>query len=111
MKARIEAIQKVAADLELARIAHDRAIQDLAAVRLLCGQSGYAVTVNGIRIDVAENGGRNAGWSAKMIRGREMIHLGALKALQSLIDQRAHAVKLLEVSLKALVEDLTSDRP
>lgn len=107
MKAKIEAIQKAAADLELARVAHDRSIQDLASVRMLCGQSGYAVTVNGIRIDVAEDGGRNAGWAAKMIRGREMIHLGALKALQAVIDRHADEIKKGEAWLKRLAEELT----
>lgn len=107
MRHKIEAIQKVVADLDLARVAHAKAMSDLEGVRSLCGQQGYSVFVNGIRIDVAENGGRDAGWAAKMIRGREMIHLGALKALQSIIDQRAHALKLLETQLKELIADLS----
>ncbi|MNF72876.1 hypothetical protein D3C85_60280 [compost metagenome] len=107
MKHKIEAIQNAAADLELARAAHERAILDLATVRNLCGQNGYAVTVNGISIPVAENGGRDSGWAAKMIRGREMIHLGALKALQGVIDARADKVKVFEVRLKRLAEELT----
>jgi hypothetical protein len=107
MKTKIEAIQKAAASLEQARAAHETAINSLANVRGLCGQQGYAVTVNGIRIDIAVNGGRDCGYMAKMIRGREMIHLGALKALQAVIDQHAAAVKQNEAWLKQLAEELT----
>lgn len=111
MKAKIEAIQKAAESLEQARIAHESAIANLASIRGLRGQDGYAVTVGGIRIDVAVNAGREGGWMAKLVRGREMIHLGALKALQALIDERADIVRSNEAALKSLVKDLTHDRP
>lgn len=63
-----------------------KAQADLDKVRSLDGQGGYAVTVNGVRIDVAVNGGRDNGYAAKLVRGREMIHLGALKAMAALVD-------------------------
>lgn len=111
MKNKIIEIQKAAEVLELARAAHESAITNLENIRRLRGQDGYAVTVGGIRVDVAVNAGREGGWAAKLIRGREMIHLGALKALQALIDERADIVRSNEASLKSLVEELTNDRP
>jgi hypothetical protein len=111
MKALIEAIQAAAANLEKSRAAHESSVSALGTVRGLGGQGGYAVTVNGIRIDVAVHGGREAGYNAKMIRGREMIHLGALKALQSIIDQHAADVKVNEARVKALAERLSHANP
>lgn len=111
MKLKIEAIQKAAESLEQARVAHESAIASLASIRALRGQDGYAVTVGGIRIDVAVNAGRYGGYQAKLVRGREMIHLGALKALQALIDERAEIVRRNEAQLKSLAEELTHVSP
>lgn len=111
MKAKIEAIQKAAESLEQARVAHESAVASLASIRGLRGQEGYAVTVGGIRIDVAVNAGREGGWMARLIHGRAMIHLGALKALQALVDERADTVRRNEASLKSLAEELSHDCP
>lgn len=111
MKAKIEAIQAAAASLEAARVAHEQTVKALDDVRCLGGQRGYSVTVNGVRIDVAVNGGRECGYSAKMIRGREMIHLGALKALQAVIDVQVTTVKHYEALVKSLAEELSHANP
>lgn len=107
MKNKIIEIQKAAEVLELARAAHESAITNLENIRRLRGQDGYAVTVGGIRVDVAVNAGREGGWAAKLIRGRDMIHLGALKALQGLVDEKAADVDRNEKRIKELVGELS----
>lgn len=52
-------------------------------VKGLGGQQGYRVHVNGVAIDVAVMDGYYQG---ALVRGREMIHLGALKALQGVVE-------------------------
>lgn len=79
--------------------ARDKAIADLNKVRGLGGQTGYAVTVNGVRVDVAE---MDRYYNGALIRGREMIHLGALKALQANVDFRKQDVAAREAELKEL---------
>lgn len=51
----------------------------LAAVRTHNGQGGYSVTVNGVVIAVSVCDRHT--YQGTLLRGREMIHLGALKAL------------------------------
>lgn len=59
------------------------AIHQLDTVRRLNGQHGYSITVNGIKVDVAV---MDRSYQGALIRGREMIHLGALKALDGMVD-------------------------
>lgn len=64
-----------------------KAEKDYATVKALNGQVGYTVSVNGVRVDVAVMNQHT--YMAAMIRGREMIHLGALKALSAIITDAA----------------------
>ncbi|MCO7634095.1 hypothetical protein NJF54_19935 [Pseudomonas guariconensis] len=79
-----EAIVQAAQGLEKAEAAHKVAAERLAAVRNHCGQRGYSVTVNGVTVAVSECDSRT--YQGTLIRGREMIHLGALKALGAELD-------------------------
>jgi hypothetical protein len=75
---------KAAADaLAEAQAALATAESNYGTVKGMGGQQGYRVHVNGVAIDVAVMGGNYQG---TLVRGREMIHLGALKALQGVID-------------------------
>jgi hypothetical protein len=95
-------VVKSAADaLERARSALAKANADYKAVKSLNGQVGYEVSVSGVRIDVAVMDSQT--YIAKMIRGREMIHLGALKALQARIDDCKVTVVARERSLHAAI--------
>ncbi len=60
------------------------ATSHLASIRSLNGQTGYSVSIGGRNITVATMDSRT--YMAVMIRGMEMIHLGALKALAAEID-------------------------
>src|SRR5688572_26803953 len=97
---------KAAADaLWRAQEALTKAKNDLKAVRGHCGQNGYAVTVNGIRVDVSAMDPYD--YNGKLIRGREMIHLGAMKALQANIDFRAQDLAKREADLIAATQEQT----
>ncbi|PPU15846.1 hypothetical protein XacyCFBP2565_08610 [Xanthomonas arboricola pv. corylina] len=97
----IPAVRNAAEKLEKARDALAQAQKNYEAVKGLCGQKGYAVSVNGVRVDVAVMDSQT--YQAKLIRGREMIHLGAQKALQAQIDAWVRYVAHLEFELRALV--------
>ena len=88
---------KVVAELRV-RLAKIKA--DLASVRSLCGQTGYDVTVAGVRVGVAEMDSRT--YMAKMIRGREMIHLGAVKALDAMVDAYTEHLASAEAKLSRI---------
>ena len=77
------------------------ALRDLNTVRALNGQQGYAVTVNGVRIDVAAMDRRT--YEAKLLRGREMIHLGALKALGARVDAATETLAAERAKFAGLV--------
>lgn len=47
-------------------------------------------------IAVAENGGREAGWMTRLIRGREMILLGMKKAYAAMIEQQKERVQAIK---------------
>jgi hypothetical protein len=83
LKALAEQVKVVAGIRE--RLA--KAKLDHSTVRGLCGQRGYDITIAGVRVAVADMDPHT--YYAKMIRGREMIHLGALKALDSMVDAYA----------------------
>ena len=80
----VEAIAKQADAVGKWQAKLDEAKKHMASVRALNGQTGYSVVIGGRRIEVATMDSRT--YMAKMIRGMEMIHLGALKALAGEID-------------------------
>lgn len=82
----------------------DRATQNYSTVKRLNGQSGYSVIINGVTIPVASCDTRT--YQGTMIRGREMIHLGALKALDGLIDIAKAQVKHERQILAKMAEAL-----
>lgn len=99
-------INQATASLEAARAGFKQATQAYASVKALRGQDGYSITIGGVTIDVAVNGGRESGWSAKLIRGRDMIHLGALKALDSEIDVWRARIDQRSLELASLADQL-----
>jgi len=82
------------------RVRLAKARSDYAHVRALCGQTGYDITISGVRIAVACMDSRT--YMAKMIRGREMLHLGALKTLDAVIDSAAENLRTEELKLAEL---------
>ncbi|WP_313250092.1 hypothetical protein [Stenotrophomonas acidaminiphila] len=94
-----KAVAKAVAALDAAYADLKKARKDYETVKGLNGQSGYCVTVNGVRVDVAVMDSRT--YQAGLIRGREMIHLGALKALQGAIRYYEQRVAECEAELKA----------
>lgn len=87
MNALAKQIVKACEDLDKAIAYQAKAESDYATVKALNGQNGYSVSVNGVRVDVAVMNQQT--YMAQMIRGREMIHLGALKALSAIITDAA----------------------
>ncbi len=85
VKAAAEALDKAEA---AAMLADSRYLK----IKGHCGQHGYSVTVNGVTVAVSTCD-RNTGYQGTLIRGREMIHLGALKALDFERDQAHLYVK------------------
>lgn len=63
-----------------------KAVAEYDAVKSLgySTQTCYAIHVNGVRIQISELDQRD--FSKKLIRGREMLHLGALKVMDAEID-------------------------
>lgn len=86
IEAHMASVQERLNKVKAAEDALAKAQTDLNTVRSLNGQNGCSVTVNGVSIAVAANGGAYTGYAAKLVRGRDMIHLGAIKALQALVD-------------------------
>jgi hypothetical protein len=97
-----EAVMHAAQTLEKAEAAHKLAVERLATVRGHAGQRGYSVEINGIRVDVSTCDSRT--YQGTLIRGREMIHLGALKALGAEVDHAAAIVKSWKAHLSHLTE-------
>lgn len=95
----IPAVRKAAKNLEEARVALDKARNNYDTVKSL-GQN-YAVSVNGVRVEVTSMQG--SPYRRAVIRGREMIHLGAQKALAAEINDLESDVADLESELRALV--------
>ncbi|MDH1548657.1 MULTISPECIES: hypothetical protein [Pseudomonas] len=96
-----DAVVSAAQALEKAEAAHKVAAERLAAVRNHCGQRGYSVTVNGVTVAVSECDSRT--YQGKLIRGREMIHLGALKALGAELDAAEKRVQEWRAYLASIV--------
>lgn len=102
----LEKIQKAKDSLDAAHAALWLAESQLSNTRALFGQDGYSVSIGNTRIVVAENGGRESGYAARLIRGREIIHLGCMKALDAIVDQHKESVKAWELQLKSLTQEL-----
>lgn len=77
-------VVSAANDLEKAEAAHQACVNRLNQIRGHKGQSGYAITIDGVRVDVSVCDSRT--YQGTLIRGREMIHLGALKVLGAEVD-------------------------
>lgn len=86
--------------LQRAYAEREQAKKNLANVRRLGGQSGYKITIDGVAITVADTDYQT--YMAKLVRGREMIHLGALKALEAIVDGWEEQVAACEQRLAAL---------
>lgn len=80
------------------------AIGNYGRVKGLCGQRGYSLTIDGVQIAVAVMDERT--YQAKLVRGREMIHLGALKALDSVVDDWRENVKQRRLDLAETADKL-----
>lgn len=94
-----KAVKEAAASLEAAYTALAKARNDYALVKAHNGQVGYSISVNGVRVDVSVMDSRT--YMPALIRGREMIHLGALKALQAVIAYWEYRVVECEAQLVA----------
>lgn len=99
----IKEFTKAAEALGAALAGLKKAESDYAKVKGLGGQQGYSVHVNGVTISVAVMDGSYQG---ALVRGREMIHLGALKALQGMIDSWKCEVASRRAALRQIATDL-----
>lgn len=96
-----EAVMEAVKALELAEKSQQIASDRLATVRGHAGQSGYSVTVNGVTVAVSTCDSRT--YQGTLIRGREMIHLGALKALGAELQAAADRVRDCRAHLSTIV--------
>ena len=97
-------IKTVVAQLEAAQVKLASARNNYAVVKALNGQRGYDITVNGVVINVAAMNGQT--YIAQLVRGREMMHLGALKALSAVIMDAELLCAKLESDLAACLENV-----
>lgn len=91
--------------IEDALVWHSDAVKEYDKVRALCGQDGYTVTIGGVKVQVAAMDRQT--WSAKLVRGAEMIHLGALKVLQARVD---HFRTMVRERQDALVDYINGEK-
>ena len=96
-----EAITEAVKALESAEKSYQAATDRLATVRGHAGQSGYSVSVNGVTVAVSTCDRRT--YQGTLIRGREMIHLGALKALGAELQTAADYVRDCRAYLSSIV--------
>lgn len=96
-----EAVTQAVKALEVAEKSHQVASERLATVRGHAGQSGYSVTINGVTVEVSVCDSRT--YQGTLIRGREMIHLGALKALGAELQTAATRVRDCRAHLASVV--------
>lgn len=97
-----ELVSLAVKNLEAAENGYEKAKSREDKIRNHCGQRGYSVSVNGVDIAVSRRCPRT--YQGALIRGREMIHLGALKALAGLTEEARDLVvtrrkELLDVVL------------
>ena len=93
-------VKKAADGLEQAENFLSSARGRLNTVRGHNGQSGYSVSVNGVTVAVSRMDSRT--YQGTLIRGREMIHLGALKALGAEVQEAEESVMKWRDHLKAV---------
>ena len=96
-----EAVTEAVKALESAEKSYQVASDRLATVRGHAGQSGYSVSVNGVTVAVSVCDSRT--YQGTLIRGREMIHLGALKALGAELQIAADRVRISRANLASVV--------
>lgn len=96
-----EAVTEAVKALESAEKSYLIAQDRLATVRGHAGQNGYSVSVNGVTVAVSICDSRT--YQGTLIRGREMIHLGALKALGAELQTAADRVRACRAHLAAIV--------
>lgn len=96
-----ETVTRAIKKLEAAEEAWKKANDRLAIVRGHNGQSGYSVSVNGVTVAVSTCDSRT--YQGTLIRGREMIHLGALKALGAELKTAEDRVRDCRAELRALI--------
>jgi hypothetical protein len=96
-----EAVTLAVKNLEKAEQAWQKSKDRLATVRGHNGQSGYSVSVNGVTVAVSACDSRT--YQGTLIRGREMIHLGALKALGAELQTAEERVRDCRNALRALI--------
>lgn len=96
-----EAVTLAIKHLETAEQGWQKAKDRLATVRGHNGQSGYSVSVNGVTVAVSTYDSRT--YQGTLIRGREMIHLGALKALGAELQTAEDRVRDCRAALRALI--------
>lgn len=75
--------------------------ENLKTVKAHNGQSGYSINVNGVSVAVSRM--NNNTYMGTLVRGRDMIHLGAVKALSAIVDDYQYALKNAEKNLKDFV--------
>lgn len=108
----VTVINQLTADCEALKTCVAKAKEEYEIVKSLCGQSGYRITIAGVRVEVAEMDRRT--YMAKMIRGREMIHLGALKVLDARVDELnrklSERIQMLADAAKGLANNLKANQ-
>lgn len=97
----VDQIVKQAELVRSADAALKTAINRYQQVKALNGQQGYSINIGGLTVQVAEMGPH---YGPQMIRGCEMIHLGALKVLDGDIDRCRKNLNGLRLELAALGE-------
>lgn len=100
----IDAIKKATDALQNATALLEQAKRNRASVNCsVRSQDRIAVNVNGVYIEVTE---LDRGYCAQVIRGREMIALGAAKLLNEHVAQHEANVAAKKAALEACVLDL-----
>jgi len=96
-----EAVTEAVKAVELAEKSYQVATERFNTVRGHAGQSGYSVAVNGVTVVASACDSRT--YQATLIRGREMIHLGVLKALGAELQTAADRVRISRAHLASVV--------
>lgn len=99
-----DSIKQAAEGLDQAEKRLEVAKAQLDKVRGHCGQNGYSVVVNGVTVAVSVCDSKS--YQGTLIRGREMIHLGALKALGAVVHMEEENVKKCKDHLAKCLADL-----
>ncbi len=97
-----EELKAACVALEKAEEAAEVAARRYLNVKGHCGQSGYSISINGTTVAVSQCDRRT--YQGTLIRGREMMHLGALKALDFEKDQAEAYVKKCREHILKIVD-------